>query len=135
MTCRSIDKGRFECVTMTHLTEKEEKFLDRNGGITLERDGFKFFVTSKNILAYGEIDFSNGSEDMEYLSTLTFLDHYIERGVCVPARYNYEKHCCYSKCRKPEYYDTTKPEVLLQYVHGVLGKPKSCLIFRTRDEC
>lgn len=133
MSYRIISKSEFTMTIMTPINVKERKQLDDVGGLTIERGGFKFVITPKDIIGYGKIDFTEGSDDMWYLSQQKFLDHYVERGICVPARYNYEEHCCYSKTRKPEYFDTTRPEVLCKYVHGMLGKPELCLIFKYKN--
>lgn len=122
-----------ESVVMTYITEAEENAIDKGKTITLKRGNLSFTVNPTNIYCYGEIDFSNDSEDMNVISTFTWLDHLLTRGVYVPSHYNYERHECVSNNKRPMWYDTTKCEVYAKYVHACLGKPKRCLIFR--DVC
>ena len=133
MSYRTIDRFTHEEVIMASITEKQEKEIDKTGSLVIKLGAGYYNVTPKSIIGYGNIDFTDGSDDMIYLSEQRFLDHLIERGIWVPARYNYDEHCCYSKCRKPEYFDTTRPELLCKYVHAMLGKPKTVLIFKNRS--
>ena len=121
---------RTESVVMTYITEEEEEVIDAGKTITIKRSNLSFTIKPSNIYCYGEIDFSNNSEDMDIISTFTWLDHLLIRGVCIPSNYNYDKHECISRNKQPMWYDTTKCEVLAKYVHGCLGKPKRTLIFR-----
>lgn len=116
---------------MIPISEYEEHNLDR-GGLHAIRDNQEFFILSKNVICYGEIDFSNSSEDMDTIANMNWLDHLILQGITVPSDYNYEEHCCYSPTNKYRYYDTTNPAVIAQYMHARLGKPQRCCIFKEK---
>ena len=126
---KRLDK-RIESVVMSYITEEEENLIDKGKTIKITRGDKKFIIKPENIYCYGIIDFHNGSEDIDIISTFTWLDHLIIRGVCIPSNYNYDKHQCVSINKKPMWYDTTKCEELARYVHGFLSKPERTIIFR-----
>lgn len=131
LIARKTSDKREESVVMTYITEAEEQSIDKGKTIVLKRGNLSFTVNPTDIYCYGEIDFNNNSEDMDVISTFSWLDSLIMRGVCIPSNYNYERHECVSINKRPMWYDTTKCEDYAKYVHGCLGKPKRCLIFRT----
>ena len=114
---------------MIPISEDEEHNLDR-GGLHAIRDNQEFFILSKNVICYGEIDFSNSSEDMNTIANMKWLDHLGLQGITVPSDYNYEEHCCYPPGKYIRFYDTTNPAIVARYAHACLGKPKRCCIFR-----
>lgn len=114
---------------MIPISEDEEHNLDR-GGLHAIRDNQEFFILSKNVICYGEIDFSNSSEDMDTIANMNWLDHLNFQGIPVPSDYNYEEHCCCPPGKYIRYYDTTNPAIVVRYAHGCLGKPKRCCIFK-----
>lgn len=126
---KRLDK-RTESVVMTYITEQEENLIDEGNNIIIHRGNQNFKVKASDIYCYGIIDFNNNSEDMDIISTFSWLDHFTIKGVCLPANYNYNKHQCVSINKKPMWYDTTKCEELARYAHGYLGKPERTLIFR-----
>lgn len=132
---RSLNKIEKELIVMIPITEKEEILLD-NGFLEVEHGGQKFAIYNNkeksNIVCYGEIDFHTNSDDYYVIEGMNWLDHLQAVGICVPADYVYEEHCCYSPIKSYRYYDTTNPAVLTQYIHGVLGKPQRCCIFKER---
>lgn len=117
---------------MTYLTPEEEKQLDNNMIITVERGDHTFRISPMDIIAYGAIDFNDGSQDMERIEYFRLLDSLAGLGKCIPARYNYKNHTCLSPNRTAQYYDTCRPEKYLQYVHGFLGHPEITVIFKIK---
>lgn len=130
LIAKKLLNKRTESVVITYITEKEEKLIDEGKTIEIKRGNCKFVIQPSNIYCYGIIDFHSGSEDSDVISTFTWLDHLITRGVCIPANYNYDKHECISKNKSPMWYDTIKCEDYVRYAHGYLGKPERTLIFR-----
>lgn len=120
---------------MIPITEKEELALD-NGFLQTVRNGFTFNINNNkkysDIIAYGEIDLHNGSDDFEVIQNMNFLDHLGALGICIPSDFNYDENCCYSPIKHYRYYDTTNPAKVAQYYHARLGKPKRCCIFKER---
>lgn len=125
------DKGRDKVIIITSLTEEEDKALDKGETIIIERGKHKFLVEHKNIYCYGEIDFTNGSEDMEIISDFNWYGNSgADYGFHIPANYDYEAHRCYSPSRKPMFYDTFSVDRITQYCHAFIGKPKMTIIFK-----
>ena len=129
LTSHSSSNKCKESVIMIPISEDEERKLDK-GTLHAIRDNQEFFILSKNIICYGEIDFSNSSEDMDTIANMNWLDHLNLQGITVPSDYNYEEHCCYPPGKYIRYYDTTNPAIVVRYAHGCLGKPKRCCIFK-----
>lgn len=125
----SNNKGK-ESIIMIPITEDEEHKLDK-GSLNAVRDNQKFFISSDNIICYGNIDFSNSSDDMDVISGMNWLNHLSFQGIAVPSDYDYENHCCYPPGKYIRYYDTTNPAIVAQYAHGCLGKPERCCIFKS----
>lgn len=132
---RSLTNNEKELIIMIPISEKEELALD-NGFLQTVRGGHTFNINNNkeqsDIIAYGEIDFHDDSDDFDVIQGMNWLSHLSYRGICVPSDYNYDEHCCYSPNNKARYYDTTNPAIVAQYVHGVLGKPKLCCIFKEK---
>lgn len=115
---------------MTHITKEEEDALDNGEMIKIKRGKLTFNIEKKNVLCYGQIDFSTGSDDYEELKNQTWFNDYDLAGVTVPSNYDYEENVIASDIKGGRYYDTTKVEIVTQYYHGVLGKPKRTIIFK-----
>lgn len=124
---------QYESVVITYLTEKEERQIDEgleDGDFLILRRGEQVFKLFPNrIYAYGDIDFSTNSNDYKELATFAWLDHYGFKGKPIPAKYNYDKHICLGTSKGYLHTETYKSEVLAQYCHGCLGKPKRTVIF------
>jgi len=129
ITCHT-EKGRTCEIIMTYLTEEEEYKIDNDEVVKLERGSVTFEVSKSKIYAYGEIDFRTGSEDYEVLADMTWLNHCTLRGVNVLSNYNYKHNTATSDIPSGRYYDSMSPEVVAQFKHGQLGKPKRTVIFK-----
>ena len=126
-----IDKTKRKSIIITSITQDEENELDKNHSITIIRGKKKFNINPNDIECYGIIDFHSGSEDMDTIADFNWLDHLSFCGIWVPANYDYEEHCAYSTIKVPKWYDTTRPEIVAQYCHGIIGKPERCVIFKS----
>ena len=119
-----------EIFIMTGITEAEYKKLKNAEDIIVVRGNAKFNITQDDIFCYGDIDFNNGSDDCEQIDTFNWLDNLVAKGVCIPSRYDYNKHECTTNKNVVLWTETFKNSVLCRYLHGCLGKPKYTLIFR-----
>lgn len=131
----SINKIERELIIITPVSEKEEAELDKlnsDNFVVITRGNQDYTIEIRNIIAYGQIDFHQGSDDFSTLENMTWLNHLISRGVCIPSDYNYDEHCCYSPNESHRYYDSTNPAYVAQYYHARLGKPERCLIFKEK---
>lgn len=123
-------QGKVQSIVMTSITEEEEKVLDKGGIINIERGNCKFIIKPSDIQAYGEIDFSDDSDDLSYFVNANWFNHIIWAGFSIPSNYDYETHTSSNKENHMTYFDTKRPEIVVQYVHGVLNKPRRTLIFK-----
>lgn len=122
--------GRQQSIIMTGITEDEEAALDSNIPITIERGNLKFHITAADIQAYGEIDFTDNGDDLDYFVNMNWFKQVVWAGFSIPSNYDYDTHTCTNDRNSVKYYDTKRPELIVQYVHGVLNKPKRTLIFK-----
>lgn len=84
-------------------------------------------IPKTNIYFYGEMDFKTGGEDYE---TIKYNDNlFAGHSSVIPANYNYANHS-YSYNDSYKVWETFRPELIVQYFHGLLGKPKRCVIFK-----
>lgn len=125
----SINKHEQELIFMIPITENEENKLD-SGHLSVFLEGKLYTITSSEIICYGKIDLNTNSDDYHTIENMKWLDYLQALGIPVPSDYNYKEHACYPPTRKLRYYDTTNPAVVAQYVHGRLGKPERCCIFK-----
>ena len=131
----SITKLEKELIIITPISEKEEAKLDSlssDNSIIITRGNQNYTIENKNVIAYGQIDFHQGSDDFNALENMTWLNHLITRGVCIPSDYNYDEHACYTPTNMYRYYDSFNPAYVSQYYHARLGKPERCLIFKEK---
>lgn len=133
--CRIINTHKFdkyhkEVFMIVGITEKEYNSLKHGDDITIKRGEEKFDIVSDNVLCFGEIDFREGSDDCKELDTFDWLDNLSAKGICIPSRYNYNRHECVSPTKKYLWTETFRNSTLCRYLHGCIGKPQFTLIFR-----
>lgn len=127
-----IKSGAKESIILTYITEDEEKAIDAGKTIQIIRRNKSFSVSTDNSYAYGPIDFSPDSEDLDTLSDLQLLNYKILRGVKVPANFNYDTNMLKLKDGVIKYYDTFDLAKVCQYHHAILGRPERCLLFAVK---
>lgn len=121
-----------ELIVMTHISKQEEDLLDEGKDIKVNRGNRTFDVTARNLYCYGEVDFSDGSDDLMKINTFNFLNHLNNfTGVSICSDYDYEHHECHSPIKEYRWTHTWQPARLCQYAHGCLNKPKRIVLFRT----
>jgi hypothetical protein len=131
---RHISEKDSKRIIMTSLEDDEEKLLDNNKTISITRGHMTFIIKPNDIVAYGEIDFENGSEDLDYIYTLNFYKNNMLSGVIVPSEYDYKTHTVTSDIKGGRRFDTTQTDIVCQYAHGCLGKPKRTIIFKSDED-
>lgn len=119
-----------QSIVMSYLTPEEEKKLDTGETINIIRGNCRFVINQSDVIAYGEIDFSNDSDDLNYFIDLNWFNDKKLVGFSIPSQYDYENHTTISDRKLIKYYDTKRPEAVVQYVHSVLNKPKISVIFK-----
>ena len=88
-------------------------------------------IKEDDIYCFGNIDFTNGSEDMQNLDTFNWLDYLGIQGICIPANYNYENNTCTTRNNRViEFTETFKPSRIAQFIHGRMNKPEKVVIFK-----
>ena len=150
LTSRIYNGLGVEQLIMVPIDELDEDIIDNIMGV---KEGIYtklyatiiqgFAITKDNILAYGHINLKNGSKDFLSLETLKLHNFNIHKGIKIPNNYDYENHCCYvEKGKRPNYLNsptlqmdgidwvnTTNIAKVIQYNHGMLGKPNKVVIF------
>lgn len=122
--------GQKEIIIMTGISERECATIRSGHTLFIKRGNQQFRITETNLYCFGHIDFTPGSEDETVLNEFNWLDDLDMQGVCIPARYNYEKHECKTPINCYQYTETFKPADVCRYIHGCLNKPEFSVIFR-----
>lgn len=116
---------------MTYINEKEEELIDNGKELNIERNGKTYKIKPNQIYCYGEIDFSDNSEDNQKINTfdcLNYLDGFT--GISICSNYDYNNHICLSNIPEYQWTHTWNLSKLCQYAHGCLNKPKRVLMFK-----
>ena len=150
LTSRIYNGLGVEQLVMIPITDSEEYVLDIIMGnaegihdkvelINLQ----DYTIKKNNVLAYGHINLKDNSKDFLSLETLKLHNFNIHKGIKIPNNYDYENNCCYvEKGKRPNYLNsptlqmdgidwttTTNIAKVIQYNHGMLGKPNKVVIF------
>lgn len=119
-------------VIISHITLDEEKKLDSGDHIIIKRGDLSFVISPDDLYCYGEIDFTDESEDLDTIDGFDWFNHLTFSGYHTPNDYDYESHTCISPLPFYRTRETFHPADAVQYLHGFLGKPKRTIIFRSR---
>ena len=146
LTSRIYNGLGVEQLIMIPITDEDESVIDsimhndpRVQNINLQN----YLIKRDNILAYGHINLKDNSKDFLSLETLKLHNFNIHKGIKIPNNYDYANHCCYvEKGKRPNYLNsptlqmdgidwtsTTNIAKVIQYNHGMLGKPNKVVIF------
>ena len=146
LTSRIYNGLGVEQLVMIPITDANELVIDslmqndpRIQNINLQ----DYLIKRDNVLAYGHINLKDNSKDFLSLETLKLHNFNIHKGIKVPNNYDYANHCCYvEKGKRPNYLNsptlqmdgidwttTTNIAKVIQYNHGMLGKPNKVVIF------
>ena len=144
LTSRIYNGLGVEQLLMIPITQEQEEFIDRlyderSTEITIET----YKLTKNNVLGYGHINLNSNSKDFISLQSLKLNNFDIHKGIKIPNNYDYENHCCYvEKGKRPNYLNSPTLQVdgidwvktkniskVIQYNHGMLGKPNKVVIF------
>lgn len=129
------------------MSDKETEFVDEKTTVVIKKIESitlqNYTIKKDNVLAYGHINLKDNSKDFLSLETLKLHNFDIHKGVKIPNNYDYENNCCYvEKGKRPNYLNsptlqmdgidwttTTNIAKVIQYNHGMLGKPNKVVIF------
>ena len=150
LTSRIYNGLGVEQLIMIPITDSDEYILDIiMGNVEEIHDKIElinlqdYIIKKDNVLAYGHINLKDNSKDFLSLETLKLHNFNIHKGIKVPNNYDYINHCCYvEKGKRPNYLNsptlqmdgidwttTTNIAKVIQYNHGMLGKPNKVVIF------
>ena len=117
---------------MTYLTEQEEKLLDEGKTIIISRKNTDFTIRPIDLVAYGKIDYSDDSEDLDTISQFNWFRNDNKMcGFVMPSEYDYKTHSVTSDIKGGRKFDTTQCDIVAQYIHGCIGKPERTIIFNS----
>lgn len=122
-------KNDFVRIVMTYLNDYEEKLLDKRQHIVISRGALKFNVHPQYVVAYGDLDLSPNSSDIQMIERTGAFDRHSIR-IFMPSEYNYETHTVTSDRPAGRWYETDWCITFLPFVHGCLNKPVRSIIFK-----
>ena len=126
---RSEDNGGVK-VIMAPITEAQEQQLDNEECIVV-KDQFNhsFVVEPKACYAYGKLDLSPKSDDMDKISRANWFNKlYIN--IYMFTDYDYNTNIVTSDVIGGRWYETSNISTYLPFLHGKIGKPERVVIFR-----
>lgn len=116
-------------VVMLEITEEQERLLDSNKSLLLNRGGLSFSINPSFCFAYGEFDFSPNSKDINNFDNQNWFNRlYIKH--FIPSEYDYDTHTVSSDLRHGRYFDTANLKTYLPYLYACINKPKRVVIFK-----
>jgi len=128
--CCHIDKYKTHSINITSITEEEELKIDKGETISIIRDGIKYTINNKSVFCYGNIDFSNGSEDLNVIEDFNWF-RYETKPYYFPANIDYKNSLVWCKSSKhyANWTETFNSAIVAQYLHCRIGKPERSIIF------
>lgn len=117
-------------VIMAAINEEQEELLDNEEFIELkDQFGKSFNVNPKSCYAYGKLDLSPKSDDIDKISKANwFRNLYVN--IFVFTKYDYNTHTVTSDVEGGRWYETNNIETYLPFLYGKIGKPERVVIFR-----
>ena len=117
-------------VMMAPITEEQEKELDNEECIVIKaNDDKSFVITAKECYAYGALDLTPNSDDIEKISKADwFRGMYIN--IHLFTQYDYQSHTVTSDVAGGRWYESDNIKKYLPFLYAKLGKPERVVIFR-----
>ena len=125
--CDSYDK--MTQIVIVGITEEEERKLNEGETISIQKDGTNFNINPDLCFAYGELNLSPNSKDINTIHENNLFANY-PVNISMVSEYNYDTHTVTSDIRGGRWYYSNNPKVYLPYLHGCIGKPKRVAIFK-----
>lgn len=125
---RPADNSGVQVVIMP-ITEEEEKDLNNNRHLVHNYLGNEFYIEPALCYAYGELDLSPNSKDIEKIYKANWFDK-MDINITLHSEYDYETHTVTSDVVGGRWYETDDPRLFLPYFHACLNKPDRVVIFK-----
>ena len=116
-------------IIMAPISEEQECKLEIGEGFNIETDRGTFHVHPDLCYAYGELDLSPNSSDINDM----YNQHWFDKNhICIKlfTGYDYNTHTITSEIQGGRWYDTNNLKLFLPYLHGCIGKPQRIVIFK-----
>lgn len=116
-------------IVITRLSTDEEEKLNNNEPVILKRKDTTFIVQPDLCYAYGELDLSPNSKDINTIYNSKYFS-YLDIHISCLSKYDYNSHTVTSDVRGGRYFWSNNPKDYLPYIHGCIGKPSKVVIFK-----
>lgn len=116
-------------VMMMEITEEDEKELDCGRSLSLVRGKLQFIIHPDLCYAYGPIDLSPTSKDLDYIDNANWFNSFEIRQFLL-SDYDYETHSVVSDVPTGRWYSSSNVKSYLPYLYACLNKPKRIAIFK-----
>lgn len=117
-------------VIMAPITEQQEKLLDDDQVISVvDQFDRTFIVNPKNCYAYGKLDLSPNSDNIETIAKANWFKYFYVN-IILTGKYDYNTHTVTSDVVGGRWYETDNIKDYLPYLHGKIGKPERVVIFK-----
>lgn len=116
-------------VMMMEITEEDEKELDCGRSLSLVRGELQFIIHPDLCYAYGELDLSPNSKDLDRIEEAKWFNSFEIRQFLL-SDYDYEHHCVDSDIPGGRWYSSSNIKSYLPYLYACINKPKRVVIFK-----
>ena len=116
-------------VYMSYLTQEEENILDNEDSIEITRNDITYNIEKRNVLGYGNIDFSEDSVDVKLLRHYNNLLYNRMPGKLIPV-FNFNTMNIKTRKGIIQRTETWDFSELCKYGYCTLNKPNKVIIFK-----
>lgn len=125
---RPSDNNGIQVVIMA-ISEEEENQLNEGKHLSCDYLGNPFDVDPNLCYAYGELDLSPNSKDINKICKTNWFDN-LNVNIFMQSEYDYETHSVTSDVKGGRWYETSNPRIFLPYLYACLNKPQRVVIFK-----
>lgn len=116
-------------IMLMEITEEQENELDNNKSISIEKGSYKFNIEPDMYYAYGKLDLSPNSKDIENIYKANWFSNF-DINIFIPSEYNYEDNSVTSDIKGGRVYGTSNIKKYLPFLYASINKPERVVIFK-----
>ena len=116
-------------IMLMEITEEQENELDNNKSISIEKGSYKFNIEPDMCYAYGKLDLSPNSKDIENIYKANWFSNF-DINIFIPSEYNYEDNSVTSDIKGGRVYGTSNVKKYLPFLYASINKPERVVIFK-----
>ena len=116
-------------IMLMEITEEQENELDNNKSISIEKGSYKFNIEPDMCYAYGKLDLSPNSKDIENIYKANWFSNF-DINIFIPSEYNYEDNSVTSDIKGGRVYGTSNVKKYLPFLYASINQPDRVVLFK-----